>query len=1215
MSVNRLWQRFTAIAAAVAIVHLAAFAAAMGLDLPRRLVLAALSPWIAGRVSIRAASVTFPPGIAARGVRIELPPGAEGGSASLGVTRLRANLPVRRIVLEGLDGTIVADREGHVPLARLLGPAARMRPSDAPPHIRIVGGELTLVAPHAPPPLRPPFTLRATGLEGRIGSRRGATSPRGTLEGHLEGIGMLRASVGLDHDRGRLTTRLELSGIDASNRSFWERALGGATFHDAWDVQGDLRLTLTSHTTMGGEAPAREPGRFQLFLEDGSILWPGRAPRLAIPQAAIEGGPNAWKVHATGNVEDGSLSLDLEARFSHARRPAARLEAHGRARGMPWDPELSRTLEEILGPRAGWLSCVSGTGAVDLDTTITIDAKDGLSHSIEAALRGGQGRFVGLDRDDLPHIPGFPLPLRDIEGSAHFDDDGATIQIRTAHGEGGGSITGSIVVSRDPSSPDPETPRARVNLAFRDLPLDDALRRAFTAGEEHRAHVWDSLRPAGRLTGTFDLDTGVERPGDVDLAARVSEGELRPTVFPLALSSLAGTLRLTQGRISVNLEGRHPSGGSATVRGSFGAAPPAHRPLTLDVGLRSLPVSREARDALLATAPGAVRELDALGLEGLADVDVKVERGESGASRWSLEGELRQGRCAAISPSLPCDITLARFSLHAEGNQAALAVAPLRASLLGTRLEGSLRADLARGGEAGGGEAGRGEAGGGEDSGREGRTGAKGWRVRPRMASLHFEDLPVERALLQAMEASDAAELQRLASWLEPGGLVTAAAVWSGTPSGPLLPSLHADAHFGGLHLHPPGGNLVLRDASGRVRIEEGRILLDAFGARLGDAPLQLRGAVIPREGGARLVGEGGFRNLSVPSLASVLLSEGARDDLPRSDLPPFARGGSLTAERLEAALDIGEEGLARGEIQVDGRVVDALDDPSLPLRKLTGHVVASMLLDGGAFASLEGSLTGGEARLFGWPARSLQAGIRLQRDQLSIDRLLGTVAGGTLTPGRNRLEIELDPRGWFRLAADLRGASLGELLAPAQGRPRVPLHGRVDLVLPRLEGAVSSIETLQGEGHLLVTNGTLWEIPLLRGIRRYLSLPGSVYFDRAEARLQIEGGAIHLEGVRLHSPILTVAGEGVVRPDGTCDFLLAPRLQHLLSGIDLLDPLWQAVVGEVLSFHVHGPLENPVTVPQNLASQLLDRLFGEPERGRRPPVFRVPPIGDPRRF
>lgn len=102
------------------------------------------------------------------------------------------------------------------------------------------------------------------------------------------------------------------------------------------------------------------------------------------------------------------------------------------------------------------------------------------------------------------------------------------------------------------------------------------------------------------------------------------------------------------------------------------------------------------------------------------------------------------------------------------------------------------------------------------------------------------------------------------------------------------------------------------------------------------------------------------------------------------------------------------------------------------------------------------------------------------------------------------------------------------------------------------LKGYMNSVESLNGSGWLTVTDGQLWEIPLLGGITNLLDMPNlkSVSFEEAAGNFVISDKRIYTDDLTFYSNKVNITAKGFVDFDQNLDFLLNTNItQDLFKG------------------------------------------------------------------
>jgi hypothetical protein len=184
------------------------------------------------------------------------------------------------------------------------------------------------------------------------------------------------------------------------------------------------------------------------------------------------------------------------------------------------------------------------------------------------------------------------------------------------------AYNGARVVLGGEAKPTEDGTRVDLTIVGRNVPLDETLAAAFANPRMRLRPVYEMFRPGGR----FDFRAQVAHtdrhpaPADYDIRVQHTGAMIRPTFFPMSLSELAGTFRLTPGRVEI---GRYSARHNETVF-DFGGGwvrfgEGWHHADVHDLRAASLPID----PALISALPSALQSVcRSLEPEGTLAVDL-----------------------------------------------------------------------------------------------------------------------------------------------------------------------------------------------------------------------------------------------------------------------------------------------------------------------------------------------------------------------------------------------------------------------------------------------------------------------------------------------------------------------------------------------------------------------------------------------------------------
>lgn len=250
-------------------------------------------------------------------------------------------------------------------------------------------------------------------------------------------------------------------------------------------------------------------------------------------------------------------------------------------------------------------------------------------------------------------------------------------------------------------------------------------------------------------------------------------------------------------------------------------------------------------------------------------------------------------------------------------------------------------------------------------------------------------------------------------------------------------------------------------------------------------------------------------------------------------------------------------------------------------------------------------------------PVTEIKTDVRLKPDQILVQRFDARALGGTLVA-----TARLRPGQPLIYQADfsLREADLRQLVRVFSDVPESQKFGGRTFLHLALNGAGpttgrSAADTLEGAGEIEITEGDLWEIPVLKLLLNQIKVGReAITAGNAAALLRIHQRQVALTKAVLNAPVLGLQGSGTVGFDGRLDLMLIAA--PLADWKDKLQatriPVVSDVAGELAGalqnlvnvatrnllyqFHVTGQVGNPTvaTVPAPLLTRDLAWLFGQ---------------------
>jgi hypothetical protein len=273
-----------------------------------------------------------------------------------------------------------------------------------------------------------------------------------------------------------------------------------------------------------------------------------------------------------------------------------------------------------------------------------------------------------------------------------------------------------------------------------------------------------------------------------------------------------------------------------------------------------------------------------------------------------------------------------------------------------------------------------------------------------------------------------------------------------------------------------------------------------------------------------------------------------AAGDIAKSKDPDLAMSGKLKLELtdLRKALPSFEEPLRRfnlrGPCELDFTVKGPLKEP------------AAMNLSAKCRSDL----------IAFWDIKlpDVKSDIKMEGGHLFIPALISNPYGGALLAS---MDIDLSQQNPpYAISLSLEDIDLGRLAPDTDFRDK-PISGR-GLLKASIRGYGKNPETIKGEGLLFIKGGSLWEIPLLKGIADFLFMPNlsNIVFDEVAAHFAVANGAVSTSDLRLHSQNIGLLVEGSVFFNGNLDLLVTTSIsENFARGTSEFERLAGALLAE----------------------------------------------------
>jgi len=222
-------------------------------------------------------------------------------------------------------------------------------------------------------------------------------------------------------------------------------------------------------------------------------------------------------------------------------------------------------------------------------------------------------------------------------------------------------------------------------------------------------------------------------------------------------------------------------------------------------------------------------------------------------------------------------------------------------------------------------------------------------------------------------------------------------------------------------------------------------------------------------------------------------------------------------------------------------------------------------------------------------------------RDRWEIYDLQAGFFGGRIS---GRVQIRQD--SWTGFAAmlrleDLDLARLGtDIFKMRAGQVAGKLSGKIEL-----QGARPSLEDIVGRADLAVTEGKLWELPVILSLLNVLNIPtlDRTAFTDARADIQFYSRRFHIKRIDLLGNTVSIYGTGHIDTSGDMALTFLTGISRLaVPSIPIVADVVKAAQKQLMLVKVQGTVRDPRLEVQPIApvtgtvKALLDDLFGPPD-------------------
>lgn len=278
--------------------------------------------------------------------------------------------------------------------------------------------------------------------------------------------------------------------------------------------------------------------------------------------------------------------------------------------------------------------------------------------------------------------------------------------------------------------------------------------------------------------------------------------------------------------------------------------------------------------------------------------------------------------------------------------------------------------------------------------------------------------------------------------------------------------------------------------------------------------------------------------------------------------------------------------------------ILNAIGDPAL-VKILSDYEFGSppqvqlegvIPLSGGPGFDLRAQVAGGPFHWWRIHSRQVRGEVRYLGDRLELRQMTGDFYGG---PMRFDAAFELLPGGAarYRFESSVTNANLQDVVREL-ARSTNQLQGHLDLHLNITNAWTTNLNTWNGNGHLALRDGLLWEQPVFSVLSDFINALtpglGSVRFRSGAATVAITNGGFHSKDLLLDSALLQLKVRGTVDMDRRVDAVVQAKP---LQTIGILGPLLNSIlwpVTKALEFRVTGTLDKPIVAPEHAPAKLI---------------------------
>ncbi|MFT7486274.1 MAG: hypothetical protein ACI9F9_002129 [Candidatus Paceibacteria bacterium] len=375
----------------------------------------------------------------------------------------------------------------------------------------------------------------------------------------------------------------------------------------------------------------------------------------------------------------------------------------------------------------------------------------------------------------------------------------------------------------------------------------------------------------------------------------------------------------------------------------------------------------------------------------------------------------------------------------------------------------------------------------------------------------------------------------------------------------------------------------------GELLYEQGRITSKGITAFVGGTPLSFSNLEITEtQAGLRLDADLDEQRLEVtPSLLAQVLAP----DLAEILYSEFEMRGTLDVEVGHLVLHVPSVDPIRLEMQGEATLSDASMTAGVPVTVRSARIQLEQLVLEREELRAWGRIEDLYGQVLGRDLAQTDLLLSYHDSQITVEQLQGLFCRGTLSGlgssvqgqvGAPAISLDLLPPYRFRTGLKLSDVDV-RLLLEGVFASGIADRGLFDAQF-QLDGDLENLFDIQGSGRGKVSQTILWSVPVLRALFSQLGLDETAIFDEMESEFRVANGAIQMEGMGVHSPLLQLRGAGTMGFDGTLNHDLEVRYS-LVDKAGFFGEIIHWLQNRLLAISIRGDMSRPQVVLRGVFS------------------------------